>query len=52
MGFLIFSKYFMFIAMISWIFELLLRFGIYDVRIWVRVILLSLIEWVLLIVTI
>ena len=46
MGSLLFTKYFMFIALISWIFELLLRFGIYDVRIWVGVILLSLIEWV------
>jgi len=30
MGFLILTKYFMFIALFSWICELLLRFVIYD----------------------
>ena len=41
MGFLIFSKYFMFIALISWVVELLLSLEIYDVWIWVGFILLS-----------
>ena len=41
MGFLFFSKYFMFIAFDSLVFELLLRFEKHDVRIWVRFILLS-----------
>ena len=40
----------MFIAFVFLIFfELLWRFEIYDVRIWVGVILLGLIEWVLLV---
>ena len=46
MGFLIFSKYFMFISLISWIVELLLRLEIYDVRIWFGFIFVSLVDWV------
>ena len=49
MGFLIFSKYFIVIALFSWIFELLLRPEIYVVQIWVGFIFVSLIEWVLLV---
>ena len=41
MGFLIFSKYFMFIALISWIVELFFSLEIYDVQIWVGFTLLS-----------
>ena len=52
MGFLFFSKYFMFIALTSWIVELLLRLEIYVVRIWFGFIFVSLIELVLLIMTI
>ena len=35
MGFLILTNYFMFIALFSWICELLLRFEFYVARIWV-----------------
>ena len=35
MGFLILTKYFMFIALFSWICVLLLRFKLYVARIWV-----------------
>ena len=41
MGFLIFAKNFMFIALLSWIFELLLGFEKYSVRTWVWFILLN-----------
>ena len=46
MGFLFFSKYFMFISFFSLVFELLLRFEKCDVRIWVGFILLSLLNGV------
>ena len=35
MGFIILTKYFMFIALFSWICELLLRFVLYVAQIWV-----------------
>ena len=49
MGFLIFAKNFMFIALLSWIFELLLGSEKYSVRTWVWFILLNEFDWVLVI---
>ena len=49
MGFLIFATNFMFIALLSWIFELLLGFEKYSVRTWVWFILLNEFDWVLVI---
>ena len=35
MGFLLLTKYFMFIALLSWFCELLLRFELYGAQLWV-----------------